>query len=340
MTNHEYPSPIILTQGDPAGIGPDITLKTWINRKKLNIPPFIYIGDPDVLNARAKTLNLDISIREANCSNAISIFRDHLPIIINSCGIEVIAGNPKIETVCSTIEAIRKAVFLTLSGKTLAIVTNPISKTIFYKANFEFPGHTEFLANLVHQMTGVAYKPVMMLSSPRLKVVPITIHTPYASVPSALSQELIIEICNIVKNELQKRFGINDARLSISGLNPHAGENSALGTEERDIIQPAIIKLQNEGMKASGPLSADTMFHDTARQNYDVAICMYHDQALIPIKTLDFDTAVNVTLGLPFIRTSPDHGTAFNIAGSNLVRETSLVSAIQLAAQLGLKKAS
>ncbi|XCE18266.1 4-hydroxythreonine-4-phosphate dehydrogenase PdxA [Candidatus Liberibacter asiaticus] len=330
--------PLILTQGDPAGIGPDISLKAWASRQITAIPPFIYIGDVDVLNARAKQLNLSVPLYETDCKNAVSIFKKALPIISSPCGAKIVTGTPNPQTASSTIANIEKAVSLTLSGQALAIVTNPIAKFLLYQEKFKFPGHTEFLAELAKKNTGITFKPVMMLSGPQLRTVPVTIHIPIADICRILSTKRIIETSDTVYNAMKKYFGINNPRIAISGLNPHAGENATIGIEEKNIIIPAITYLRNDNKNIIGPRPADSMFHHSARQCYDVAICIYHDQALIPIKTLDFNQTVNITLGLPFVRTSPDHGTAFDIAGSSLTQEESLVSALKIAAQLGYQK--
>ncbi|MBY7649222.1 MAG: 4-hydroxythreonine-4-phosphate dehydrogenase PdxA [Candidatus Liberibacter europaeus] len=330
--------PIILTQGDPAGIGPDISIKSWLNRKKSSVPAFIYIGDPDVLRFRAKQLNINIPICETDCANAVSVFNKSLPIITSFCGSKIIPGIPQSNTVSNTIENIEKAASLTISNQAVAMVTNPISKSIFYEEKFEFPGHTEFLSSISQKITGKTYKPVMMLAGPQLRTVPVTIHIPISNVCNVLSKQLIIEQCRTTHNALEKYFKINCPRLAVSGLNPHAGENATIGMEEYQIITPAIEQLRNENIHISGPLSADSMFDYSNRKNYDVAICMYHDQALIPVKTLDFYHTVNITFGLPFIRTSPDHGTAFNIAGSINTREDSLIEAIKMAAKLGYQR--
>lgn len=340
MDKSFFSLPLILTQGDPAGIGPDISLKAWANRRIRSIPPFIYIGDPDVLNERAKQLNLNIPLYETDCAHAVSSFEKALPIISSPCGFKIITGIPQPKTASNTIANIEKAVSLTLSGQALAMVTNPVSKFLLYKEKFNFLGHTEFLAELAKKNTGITYKPVMMLSSPQLRTVPVTIHIPLANIVHILSKKLIIETCHTVHNAMEKNFKINHPRIAISGLNPHAGENATIGMEEKDIISPAIVQLKKENKNIIGPLPADSMFHHSARQNYDVAICMYHDQALIPVKTLSFNQTVNITLGLPFIRTSPDHGTAFDIAGGPNVHEESLVSALKIAAQLGYQKNS
>ena len=331
-----FSRPLALTQGDPAGIGPDITLMAWLRRRELGLPPFFLIGDPGVLALRARQLNLAVSIRESDtASEATGMFADALPVMTVPAGIEVVAGEPHEATAKGTIAAIEKAVSLVIDGEALGVVTNPISKSVLYEAGFRFPGHTEFLADLATKATGRPVTPVMMLSGPKLKAIPVTIHIPVRDVPQALTSELIMETCRIAHEDLRQRFGIEAPRLAVAGLNPHAGEGGAMGKEDETIIRPAIERLRDEGIDAIGPLPADTMFHDEARARYDVAVCMYHDQALIPAKTLGFDDSVNVTLGLPFVRTSPDHGTAFGIAGKGLAREQSLVAALKLAAQLG-----
>ncbi|RXT29161.1 4-hydroxythreonine-4-phosphate dehydrogenase PdxA [Rhizobium leguminosarum] len=331
-----FSRPLALSQGDPAGIGPDITLMAWLRRRELGLPPFFLIGDPDVLALRARQLNLAVSIRETDeASKAAGMFADALPVMTIPAGIEVVAGEPHAATAKGTIASIEKAVSLVIDGEALAVVTNPIAKAVLYEAGFRFPGHTEFLADLAARATGRPVTPVMMLSGPKLRAIPVTIHIPVRDVPQALTGELITETCRIAHEDLKQRFGIEAPRLAVAGLNPHAGEGGAIGTEDEDVIRPAIERLRDEGIDAIGPLPADTMFHDEARTRYDVAICMYHDQALIPAKALGFDDSVNVTLGLPFVRTSPDHGTAFGIAGKGLAREHSLVAALKLAAQLG-----
>jgi 4-hydroxythreonine-4-phosphate dehydrogenase len=226
-----------------------------------------------------------------------------------------------------------------MEGKAAAVVTNPIAKNVLYRSGFAEPGHTEFLAVLVKEATGKMLRPVMMLWSPELAVVPVTIHLPLRDIFSHLTSDLIVETGRIVARDLQGRFGLSQPRLAVAGLNPHAGEAGTLGEEDRDVVAAAVARLVADGIDARGPLPADTMFHQQARKSYDAALCMYHDQALIPIKTLAFDHAVNVTLGLPFVRTSPDHGTAFDIAGTGTADPTSLVAALKLAARLSDKSA-
>lgn len=329
MTNGVLP--LALSQGDPAGIGPDIALQAWLKREAYDLPPFLYIGDPAVLSVRARLLELDVPIAETDADRASQVFSQALPVLPVATGVDVLAGKPHVSNARGTIGAIETAVSLSLSGAARAVVTNPIAKSVLYEAGFGFPGHTEFLADLAQRATGTAVMPVMMLAGPKLRAVPVTIHIPLKEVPEALTEALIVDTCRIVARDLQDRFGLSSPRLAVAGLNPHAGENGAIGHEDDEIIQPAIRKLRDDGIDAFGPLPADTMFHDDARARYDVAICMYHDQALIPAKALGFDDSVNVTLGLPFIRTSPDHGTAFGLAGSGFAKETSLVAALQMA---------
>ncbi|MGC4406678.1 4-hydroxythreonine-4-phosphate dehydrogenase PdxA [Rhizobium rosettiformans] len=336
MTNGVLP--LALSQGDPAGIGPDIALQAWLKRGELALPPFLYIGDPEVLKVRARQLELEVVVEETDAAHASGVFARALPVLPIPTGVDVLAGKPHVANARGTIAAIETAVALCLQGTVRAVVTNPIAKSVLYEAGFGFPGHTEFLADLAARAKGGSVMPVMMLAGPKLKAVPVTIHIPLKDVPGALTEDLIVDTCRIVAKDLADRFGIASPRLAVAGLNPHAGENGAIGHEDDDIIHPAIRRLRDEGIDAFGPLPADTMFHDDARSRYDVAICMYHDQALIPAKALGFDDSVNVTLGLPFIRTSPDHGTAFGLAGSGFAKETSLVAALRMADRMAQGK--
>ncbi|ODS56655.1 MAG: 4-hydroxythreonine-4-phosphate dehydrogenase PdxA [Agrobacterium sp. SCN 61-19] len=336
MTNGVLP--LALSQGDPAGIGPDIALQAWLKRDELALPPFLYIGDPEVLKVRARQLELEVVVEETDAAHASGVFARALPVLPIPTGVDVLAGKPHVANARGTIAAIETAVALCLQGTVRAVVTNPIAKSVLYEAGFGFPGHTEFLADLAARAKGGSVMPVMMLAGPKLKAVPVTIHIPLKDVPGALTEDLIVDTCRIVAKDLADRFGIASPRLAVAGLNPHAGENGAIGHEDDDIIHPAIRRLRDEGIDAFGPLPADTMFHDDARSRYDVAICMYHDQALIPAKALGFDDSVNVTLGLPFIRTSPDHGTAFGLAGSGFAKETSLVAALRMADRMAHNK--
>ena len=325
---------LALSIGDPAGIGPDIALAAFSARKSLNLHPFIMIADPAQIAARAKLLGISVQIEECTADKANAVFGDTLPIFpLTNRHVEN-PGVPLPENAAGTIEAIDKAVSLTMAGKTSAVVTCPISKKPLYDAGFRFPGHTEYLAHLSADGASAAPLPVMMLAGPQLRTIPVTIHIPLKDVPAALTTELIIKTGEITARDLQSRFGIENPRLAIAGLNPHAGEGGALGGEDDAVIRPAVDHLKAKGINAFGPLPADTMFHAAARETYDVALCMYHDQALIPAKALGFDDAVNVTLGLPFIRTSPDHGTAFGIAGTGKARPDSLIAALRMAAAM------
>ena len=332
--------PLALTQGDPAGIGPDITLAAWLRRGELDLPPFLFLGDAGILASRASQLGLAVPLKVADPATACDIFRNALPVLPIEAGMDIIAGEPHVATAKGTIAAIEMAVSLSMSGQTSAVVTNPIAKSVLYDAGFGFPGHTEFLADLATRATGKPVMPVMLLAGPKLRAIPVTIHIPLKDVPQALTCELIVETCRITDHDLRHRFGISKPRLAVAGLNPHAGENGALGKEDDEIVRPAIDILRGEDIDAFGPLPADTMFHDEARRRYDVAVCMYHDQALIPAKALGFDDSVNVTLGLPFVRTSPDHGTAFGIAGKGIAKEDSLVAALRLASEISGKTGS
>jgi 4-hydroxythreonine-4-phosphate dehydrogenase len=257
-----------------------------------------------------------------------------LPVVSLDIAVTAEPGRPDGSSAPAAIGSIRRAVSDVLAGKAAAIVTNPIAKNVLYKSGFAEPGHTEFLASLVQEATGETRRPVMMLWSPELAVVPVTIHLPLREIFDHLSADLIVETGRIVADGLSHRFRLSHPRLVVAGLNPHAGEEGMLGEEDRAIVAPAVTRLLAAGIDAKGPLPADTLFHKDARARYDAALCMYHDQALIPIKTLAFDHAVNVTLGLPFVRTSPDHGTAFDIAGKGVADPTSLVAALRLAARL------
>ncbi|WP_027522589.1 4-hydroxythreonine-4-phosphate dehydrogenase PdxA [Bradyrhizobium sp. Ec3.3] len=330
--------PLALTLGEPAGIGPDITIAAWLRRNELKLPAFYLLGDDALIARRAKALGADIKIARVRAEDAVATFADALPVVATGEVATAEPGRPDESSAPAALASIRQAVADVREGRAGAVVTNPIAKSVLYRAGFRHPGHTEFLAELAEQ-DGRVPQPVMMLWSPRLAVVPVTIHLSLRDALAQLSRELIVSTVRIVAAELKSRFGISRPRIAISGLNPHAGENGSLGHEEQTIVAPAIKILRNDGIEARGPLPADTMFHDAARQTYDCAVCMYHDQALIPIKTLAFDDAVNVTLGLPFIRTSPDHGTAFDIAGTGKANPASLIAALQLASRMAAQPA-
>ena len=326
--------PLALTLGEPAGIGPDITLAVWQKRDELALPPFYLLADPDFLARRARHLGLDVPLRVVEPDAAAKAFAAALPVVALAERVTAAPGQPDQSSGPAAIASIRRAVADVFAGRAHAVVTNPVAKAVLYRTGFAEPGHTEFLARLAQEATGRAAHPVMMLWSPELAVVPVTIHLPVREVPQRLTVELIAETGRIVAHDLRARFGIARPRLALAGLNPHAGEEGALGAEDAAVVAPAVERLRREGIDARGPLPADTMFHAAARRSYDAALAMYHDQALIPIKTLAFDHAVNVTLGLPFVRTSPDHGTAFDIAGTGRADPASLVAALRLAARL------
>lgn len=324
---------IAVTQGDPSGIGPDITLDAWLRRGP-GTPTFAVFGDPAIYAARAKLLRHPVRVVEADLGAAPDIFWDALPVVPTAAGTAGIPGRPDPRDAAGTIAAIQSAVSAVHGGAALAVVTNPIAKHVLYNAGFKHPGHTEYLGELAALHWGGAPRPVMMLWSDALAVVPVTIHVALAQVPRLLTAELIMHTARVVHAELRTRFGIAAPRLVCAGLNPHAGENGTMGREEIELIAPALDRLRAKGLAIAGPLSADTMFHAEARAGYDAALTMYHDQGLIPIKTLSFDTGVNVTLGLPLVRTSPDHGTAFALAGRGTANPASLIAALNLAARL------
>ena len=321
-----------MTMGDPAGIGPELALKAWLRRAEIDAPFFV-IADPHQLAALASKLGLDAPIITVDAAAAADVFDHAVPVVSLSRSANAEPGRPDPKFAGATLESIERAVALVHAGEASAVVTNPIAKHVLYDAGFRHPGHTEYLGELASRWGGPA-QPVMMLWSPELAVAPVTIHIALADAPRMVTREAIVSTTRIVAEDLRKRFKIVRPRLAMAGLNPHAGEGGAMGREEIDVIKPAIAELRGEGLDVVGPLPADTMFHAAARKTYDAAIVMYHDQGLIPLKTLAFDEGVNVTLGLPFIRTSPDHGTAFDIAGTGRANPSSLIAAARLAARL------
>ncbi len=335
------PRLLALTRGDPSGIGQEIALKAWSAlHAEEAAPAFFMIADPDDLSGLARRLGLAVPVEAAEPRQAAALFRHALPVVTLRRRAEGLPGQPSAADAAGTIESIEMAARLVQAGQADAIVTNPIAKDVLKSAGFAHPGHTEFLGELARQIFGRKARPVMLLWSPQLAVVPATIHVPLAEVPRLLSFDLLVETGSIVANELRDRFGIAAPRLVFCGLNPHAGEGGYMGREEIEIVAPAVAELRRRGIEAQGPFPADTLFNARARAGYDVAIGMYHDQVLIPIKTLAFDRAVNVTLGLPFVRTSPDHGTAFDIAGKGRADASSLIAALRLAARLAPAQAA
>ena len=325
---------LALTQGDPAGIGPELALAAWRQREERAIPPFACLGDISVLSGLADRLGLPLPLRSVGWDEAEACFATALPVIELEHRSQARAGLPDPANAAGVIEAIERGVEAVETGKAAALVTNPIAKSVLYAAGFQHPGHTEFLAELAGRGREATPRPVMMIWSEDLAVIPVTIHIPLEAVPGQLTTALIVETGRIAAADLKRRFGVARPRLALCGLNPHAGEGGALGKEDGAIVAPAVDQLRALGIDASGPYPADTLFHARARAGYDVALGMYHDQALIPIKTIAFDEGVNVTLGLPFIRTSPDHGTAFDIAGKGISRPDSLCAALRLAARM------
>ncbi len=322
--------PFLITMGEPAGIGGEILLKAWRRLRKSGLA-FAAVDNPSHLTGLAKMIGEDTPLREiGRPEEAAPVFSGALPVIPIDLPRPPVPGRIDPENASAVRASIEQAVALTLSGEAAAVVTNPIHKLAQYQDGFEFPGHTEFLAHLA----GTDTEPVMMLASERLRVVPVTRHVSLREALARLNEDLVAETISITAKALTTDFGIKHPRIAVAGLNPHAGEGGAMGREEIELLKPVVDRCGREGLTVLGPLSPDTMFHDAARGTYDAAVCMYHDQALIPIKTLDFDRAVNVTLGLPFIRTSPDHGTALDLAGTGTAREISLVSAIEAAAAM------
>lgn len=327
--------PLALTQGDPSGVGPELTLKAWTLREARGLPPFFVHADPAHLAGVARALALDVPIETVAPARAGEVFARALPVASLGAMVTGAAGGPVPADAAATILSIERAVTsVVVKGEARAVVTNPIAKSVLYAAGFAHPGHTEFLAELARRFLGGEHRSAMMLWAEELAVVPVTIHVAIADVPRLLTRELLVETGAIVARDLERRFGLARPRLAFAGLNPHAGEGGAMGREEIDVIAPAIAGLRARGIDATGPHPADTLFHAAARKRYDVALCPTHDQALIPIKTLAFDRGVNVTLGLPFVRTSPDHGVAFDIAGQGVADPTSLVEAIRLAGRM------
>lgn len=316
---------LALTMGEPAGIGPEITAHAWatLRGEATGPAPFLFIGDADLIHG------IPVA-RLSDPSQAAAAFRTALPVLHRPLPARATPGRPQVATAPAVLAAIEEAVALARAGAVSGVVTNPIQKSVLTAAGFPHPGHTEFLGELA----GTGVPPVMMLACPELRVVPVTVHEPLARAIARLTPELIVEHARIAHAALIRDFGIAAPRLAVAGLNPHAGEAGTLGHEDQAIVAPAVAMLRAAGINATGPYPPDTMFTAQARPTYDVVICLYHDQALIPIKTLDMAGGVNVTLGLSIIRTSPDHGTALDIAGQGVASPASLMAAIRLAAQL------
>lgn len=326
-------APIAVAMGDPAGIGPEVVAKAWARRAEFDLPPFFAVGDVRAIEHvwRGPVERVD------DPSAATALFDRALPVLSIQDAGGIDPGRPDDHGARCALHALELAVGLTRSGAAGALVTGPVSKAQLYRIGFTDPGQTEFVA----ERCGIARdNAVMMLAGPTLRVVPITTHVALADVSAALSVELIVAKARVTARGLTRNFGIDNPRLALAGLNPHAGEGGAMGREEVDILMPALEELRAEGINITGPLPADTMFHPRARARFDAALCCYHDQALVPLKTLHFDDGVNITLGLPIVRTSPDHGTAFDIAGKDIAEPGAMIAAIQLAASAAARRAA
>lgn len=320
---------LVISLGDPCGIGPELVIRAWQALRGDPALAFCVIGDAQVL----RDLGADVAV-VSDASQATAIFATALPVLDAPLTARPVAGEPDSIHAPHIISWIRTGVELCRAGAARGLVTAPIAKSVLYGAGFAFPGHTEYLADLCRDANGFVPRPVMMLTARDLRVVLATIHIPLRDVPASLSIDGLAEIAHITHTALKQDFAVAQPRLVMAGLNPHAGEDGSIGREEIDTLSPAITRLQNESVSIQGPIPADSLFHDDARVTYDAALCMYHDQGLIPLKTLDFWGGVNITLGLPIVRTSPDHGTGFDIAGRGMARPDSLIAAIRTADQL------
>lgn len=328
--------PLALSMGEPAGIGAEIALKAWLARAEA-VPPFVLIDDAGRVAALARRLELPVPVRRLErAADAAAVFADALPVLDHPLAAPVVPGRPDPANAPSVIAAIERAVACVRAGDAAAVVTNPIHKKVLYDAGFRFPGHTEFLAALA----GGDAQPVMMLACPDLRVVPVSVHVSLRRAIEELSADAIVRTAKITAAALVRDFGIARPRLAVAGLNPHAGEGGTLGGEDAAIVAPAVAALRTDGIDAFGPEPPDTLFAAIARTRYDAAICLYHDQALIPIKTLDFDGGVNVTLGLWLVRTSPDHGTALDIACQGRARPESLIRALRMADAIARRRSA
>ncbi|MFC3050974.1 4-hydroxythreonine-4-phosphate dehydrogenase PdxA [Kordiimonas pumila] len=333
MLSHAPQKPLAITMGEPAGVGPELITRLWRARNEHDLPPFVCCGAVDALKVYAPDIPYELV---TDVSSVPLVFSSALPVFDISLQEPVQPGTPSPSNGKAVIAAIDAAVAMVLSGKVSGIVTAPIHKAVLYNCGFDAPGHTEYLARLCGMTDDSS---VMMLAAQNLRVVPVTVHIALKDVPRALTADKIVHVGMVTAHDLKNRFGISNPRIAIAALNPHAGEDGAMGIEEATHIQPAVWALRDQGINVSKPLPADTLFHTDARINYDAVLCMYHDQALIPLKTIDFWGGVNITLGLPIIRTSPDHGTALPLAGKNTARHDSMLAAIKMAADMYEKQA-
>ena len=329
--------PLALTSGEPAGIGPDIALAAWLRREELKLPPFYLIGDRDFLADRAHRLGLAVELADASSEEALSTFARALPVVPAGKPATARPGTPDATSADAALSSIRRAVADVMAGKAAAVVTNPIAKNVLYRAGFAHPGHTEFLAELAAK-DGVVPQPVMMLWSPELAVVPVTIHLSLREALALLTTDLIVSTARIVVADMKARFGLARPRLAMSGLNPHAGEDGTLGTEDIEIVAPAVEILRGEGIDVRGPLPADTLFIAARRGDYDGVVTMYHDQGQIALKLLGFDRGVTVSGGLPAAITTPAHGTAFDIVGKGIADVGAMRAAFTIACNMAVAR--
>ncbi|MEQ9640526.1 MAG: 4-hydroxythreonine-4-phosphate dehydrogenase PdxA [Alphaproteobacteria bacterium] len=334
MRTVELP-PLAITMGEPAGIGLEVTLKAWKRRQRLDLPAFFLMNDPARVAETARLLDIDAKISEIDSpARALSRFDDTIPVLPVSMNAPVVHGKPDPENAPLVIESIEQAVKFALAGDVAGMVTPPIHKAVLLRAGFKHPGHTDFIAELC----GAQGKAVMMVSCPGFHSIPVTVHLPLKEALRKLTKKRIVDTIRTADLALRRDYSIEEPRLAVAGLNPHAGEGGLLGREELDVISPALEELAKQGIPVAGPVSPDTLFTAEARKDYDCAICMYHDQALIPLKTIDFEHGVNTTLGLPIVRTSPDHGTALALAGQGASQWSSMVAAIWTAAMIARRR--
>lgn len=332
MTNKTSPCPLMVTMGEPAGIGADIILSSYLQSAVHSLPAFAVVGCATTLRHRAnlaKLSSVDV-VPVTDMAEVQNVFEHGLPVLDMPLDHQPQAGVPSTHSARQVVEWVDMAVKLALGGEISGIVTGPIHKEMLYQTGFKHEGHTDYLAHLAAE-AGQPAEPVMMLSAGDFRTIPLSVHIPLAQAPSAVTNAAIVAQAQVIDRDLKRYFDITRPRIAVAGLNPHAGENGTIGLEDRDIIAPAVQQLNQSGIAAFGPVSADTLFHVQARATYDAALCMYHDQALIPVKAIGFHEGVNTTLGLPFIRTSPDHGTALELAGTGSANPSSFIAAIMQA---------
>ncbi|WP_427792024.1 4-hydroxythreonine-4-phosphate dehydrogenase PdxA [Brevundimonas diminuta] len=333
--------PLIVTMGDPAGVGPEIIARAWAVLGSTPGPlapvvPFVVVGDAEVMKVQGQPVETVLSP-----GDAASVFSRAIPVLHNPAPAPVTAGQPEPANAVAVADWIERGVDLVLSGEGCGLVTAPIAKAPMYASGFRFPGHTEFIAELTADIPFSGTRgPVMMLTAKDLRACLVTIHVPIDQLPELVTGERVVRVARVVHESMKRDFGIASPRLAMAALNPHAGEGGAIGLQEIEVLRPAAEALRAEGLNITDPLPADTLFHEEARARYDAVVCLYHDQALIPVKTLDFWGGVNSTLGLPIVRTSPDHGTGFDIAGKGVARADSFIAAVRLASEMASARAA